>query len=88
MINYRHRNSSEPGNNFHKTKNAKSVQINATAGEWRFQTQNRNNVTVESSAYTDKTERKREKRDIILSQTQGERFRNEETQQHRDIENK
>ena len=88
MINYRHRNSSKPGNIFYKTKNAKYVQINATAGERRFQTQNRNNVAVENSAYIDKTERKREKRYIILSQTQGKGFRNEETQQHRDIENR
>ena len=64
MINYRHRNSSEPGNNFHKTKNAKSVQINATAGEWRFQAQNRNNVTVESSAYTAK-KKERERKEIL-----------------------
>ena len=37
-----HRNSNEPGYNFYVTTNAQSVQINATAGERRFQTQNRN----------------------------------------------
>ena len=37
-----HRNSNEPGNNFYVTTNAQSVQINATAEERRFQTQNRN----------------------------------------------
>ena len=43
IINCMHRNSSQPGNNFYKTTNAQSVQINATAEERRFQTQNRNN---------------------------------------------
>ena len=35
IINYMHRNSNEPGNNFYETMNAQSVQINATAGERR-----------------------------------------------------
>ena len=35
-----YRNSNEPGNNFYETTNTQSVQINATAGERRFQTQN------------------------------------------------
>ena len=73
-----HRNSNEPGNNFYKTTNAQTVQINATAGERRFQTQNRNNLIVENNAY----------KDIKLSQTQSEGFQNEEKQQHRDIENR
>ena len=42
-INYMRRNSNEPCNNFYKTTNAQTVQINAAAGERRFQTQNRNN---------------------------------------------
>ena len=37
-----YRSSSKPGNNFYENMNAQSVQINATAGERRFQTQNRN----------------------------------------------
>ena len=40
------RNSNEPGNNFYRTTNAQTVQINATAGERGFQTQNRNKVTI------------------------------------------
>ena len=38
-----YRNSNEPGNNFYETTNGRTVQINATAAERRFQTQNRNN---------------------------------------------
>ena len=41
-------------------------------------------ITVENNAYKDKRERK----DITLSQNQSERLRNEEIQQHRDIQNK
>ena len=73
-----HRNLNEPGNNFYKTTNDQAVQNSATAGERRFQTQNRNNSAVENNAYED----------ITLSQTQSKRLRNEETQQHRDIENR
>ena len=47
-INYMHRNSNEPGNNFYKNTNAQPVQINTKAGE-RFKTQNRNNLPVENS---------------------------------------
>ena len=54
IINYMHRNSNKLRNNFYKTANAQSGQINATAGERRFQTQNRNNSTVENNAYKDK----------------------------------
>ena len=72
------RNSNEPGNNFYKTTNGQTVQVNATTGERRFQTQNWNNLTVENNAY----------KDITLSQTQSEGLQNEETQQHRDIENR
>ena len=50
IITHMYRNSNEPGNNFYENKNAQSVQINATAGERRFQTQNRNNLTVENNA--------------------------------------
>ena len=39
---------------FDKITNAQSVQINATDRERRFQTQNRNNSTVENNAYKDK----------------------------------
>ena len=83
-INYMHPNSNEPGNNSYKTANAQSGQINATSGEQHFQMQNRNNLTVGNNTYKDKRERK----DITLSQNQSERLRNEEIQQHRDIENK
>ena len=79
-----HRNSKKLDNNFCKTTNAQSGQINATAGERRFQTQNRNNSTVENNAYKDKRERK----NITLSQTLSEGLRNEETQEHQDTENK
>ena len=72
-----HRNSNEPGNIFYKNTNSQPVQINAAAGE-RFQTQNRNNSTVENNTY----------KDITLNQTQSEGHRNEETQQHRDMENR
>ena len=77
IINRMYRNSNESGNNFYETTNAQSVQINATAGERPFQTQNRNDLTVENNAY----------KDITQSQTQSEGLRKEETQQHRDIEN-
>ena len=40
IINYMLRNSNEPGNNFYKTTNGQTVQVNATTGERRFQTQN------------------------------------------------
>ena len=73
-----HRHSKEPGNNFYETTNGQSVQIHATAGERRFQTQNRNNLTVENNAY----------KDITLSQTQSEGLRNKEIQKHRDIESR
>ena len=63
---------------FYKITNAQSVQINATDRERRFQTQNRNNSTVEKNAY----------KDITLSQTQSEGLWNEETQQHQDIKNR
>ena len=63
------RNSNEPGNNFYKTTNAQTNQINATARERRFQTQNRNNLTVQNNT----------RKDITLSQTQSEGHRNEET---------
>ena len=76
-----HRNSKEPGNNFYKTTNSQTVQINATTGELRFQTQNRNNLIVENNAYN-------AYKDIKLSQTQSEGPLNEETQQHRVIENR
>ena len=72
------RNSNEPGNNFYKTTNAQTIQINATAGERRFQTQNRNNLTVQNNAC----------KDITLSQTQNKGHRNEETQQRCNIENR
>ena len=39
---------------FDKITNAQSVQINAKDRERRFQTQNRNNSTVENNAYKDK----------------------------------
>ena len=78
IINSMHRNSDEAGNNFYETENAQSVQINATGVERRFQTENRNNLTVENNAY----------KDITLSQTQSEGLRNEETQQYRDTENR
>ena len=71
-----HRNSNKPGNRFCKTTNAQTVQINATAGERRFQTQNRNNLTVENNAY----------KNITLSQMQSEGLQNEEIQQHHHIE--
>ena len=73
IINHMYRNSNEPGNNFYETTNAQSVQINAITGERRFQTQNRNNLTVENNAY----------KDITQSQTQSKGLRKEETQQHR-----
>ena len=73
-----YRNSNKPGNNFYETTNVQSVQINATAGERRFQTQNRNNLTVENNAY----------KDITQSQTQSKGLPKEETQQHRDKENR
>ena len=63
---------------FYKITNAQSVQINATDRERRFQTQNRNNSTVENNAY----------KDITLSQTQSEGLWNEETQQHQDIKSR
>ena len=63
---------------FDKITNAQSVQINATDRERRFQTQNRNNSTVENNAY----------KDITLSQTQSEGLWNEETQQHQDIKSR
>ena len=72
-----HRNSNEPGIHFYETTNAQSVQINATAGERRFQMQNRNNLTVENNAY----------KDVTLTQTQREALPNEETQQQRAIAN-
>ena len=71
------RNSKKPGKYFYKNMNAQSVQINAAAGE-RFETQNRNNPTVQNSTY----------KDITLNKTQSEEHRNEETQQHQDIENR
>ena len=40
---------------FYKITNAQSVQINGTDGEQHFQTQNRNNSTVENNAYKDIT---------------------------------
>ena len=52
-----HRNSNEAGHDFYKTTNAQSGQINATAGERCFETQNRNNFTVENNLYKDKRER-------------------------------
>ena len=73
-----YRNSNEPGNNFYETTNAQPVQINATAEKRPFQTQNRNNLTVENNTCKDITE----------SQTQSEGLRKEETQQYRDIENR
>ena len=75
-MNYTHRNLNEPGNNFCETTNAQSVQINATAGERHFQTRSKNNLAVENNAY----------KDITLSQSA--ELRNEETQQHRNIENR
>ena len=63
---------------FYKITNAQSVQINAADRERRFQTQNRNNSTVENNAY----------KDITLSQTQSEGLWNEETQQHQDIKSR
>ena len=63
---------------FYKITNAQSVQINATDRERRFQTQNRNNSTVENNAY----------KDITLSQTQSEGLWNKETQQHQDIKSR
>ena len=72
-----HRNSNEPGIHFYETNSAQSVQINATAGERRFQMQNRNNLTVENNAY----------KDVTLSQTQSEALPNKETQQQRPIAN-
>ena len=74
IINHMHRNSNEPSNNFYKNRNDQPVQINATAGE-RFQTQNRNNLTVKNNTYED----------ITLNQTHSKGIRNEETQQYRDI---
>ena len=71
------RNSKKPGKYFYKNMNAQSVQINAAAGE-RFETQNRNNPTVQNNTY----------KDITLNKTQSEEHRNEETQQHQDIENR
>ena len=71
------RNSKKPGKYFYKNMNPQSVQINAAAGE-RFETQNRNNPTVQNSTY----------KDITLNKTQSEEHRNEETQQHQDIENR
>ena len=50
VVNYMHKNSNEPGNNSYKTANARSVQINATAGERSFQTQKKNNLTVKNNA--------------------------------------
>ena len=50
VVNYKHKNSNEPGNDFYETANAQFVQINATAGERRFQTQKKNNLTVENNA--------------------------------------
>ena len=43
------RNSNKPGKNFYETTNPRFVQINATAGERRFETQNRNNLTIENN---------------------------------------
>ena len=62
---------------FYKNTNAQPVNINATA-KVRFQTQSRNNLTVENNTY----------KDITLNQTVNEGYGNEETQQHRDIENR
>ena len=47
-----HRNSNKHGKNFYKNTNAQPVQINATAEE-RFQTQNRNNLTIKNNTYKD-----------------------------------
>ena len=55
--------------------NAEPAQINATAEE-RFQTQSRNNSTVERY------------KDITPNQTQSEEHRNEEIQQHRDVKSR
>ena len=49
IINYMRRNSDKPGKNFYETTNPRFVQINATAGERRFETQNRNNLTIENN---------------------------------------
>ena len=46
-MNYMHRNLNKPGNIFYKTTNPQPGQIDATSGERRFQTQKRNNLTVE-----------------------------------------
>ena len=73
-----HRNSNEPGDDFYGSTNAHSVQTNVTAGERRFQKQNRNNLTVENNAY----------KCITLGETQSKGPRNEETMQHRDRENR
>ena len=54
IINYMHRHSNEPGNNFSKNTNAQPVQINAKAGE-RFQTRNRTKLTNENNKYKDFT---------------------------------
>ena len=78
IINHMCGNSNEPGNNFYEITNAQSVLINATVEERRFQMQNRNNLTLENNAY----------KDITQSQAQSEGLRKEETQQHRDKENR
>ena len=74
------KHASDKYEKFYETTNVQSGQINATAGERHFQRQNRNNLTVENNT--------RERKDITLSQTQNEGLQNEETQQHRDIENR